>query len=237
MPWQQHYLTLCGQKDTIDNDLTDAELFGKETDGAQSDTSSDKDALNERPKDEDERAFREALKEGLVCEEPEPTIKKLPKIGRLSKKDIQVLLWSQNVFNDFADNEEAKRQAKAIRRVNPSPYMIERHTAQAYIVRALYKSDAPLHRDQLLVEMERLGWRSRASLFNKTKYIERLCSKNDYMLRRVRPAVWALRQGFLGHPLTRPIPQANAVLQPTSEGSRPKDRAPDTGEQTCQAVP
>lgn len=174
MSWRTHYKTLCGQKE-----LTDEELFGK-------------DAPD--PKDD----FREALQAGLANPEPEPTLKRLPKRGTLSRKQANLLLYAQNAFSDFAKHEETKRQAKAIKRVNPSPYLIDRRSAQAYLIRALHASDVPLHRDQLIAEMERLGWHSRSNAFNKTKYVERLCHNSEYMLRRTAPATWALRQGFVG---------------------------------------
>jgi hypothetical protein len=223
MPWQQHYLTLCGQKDAMDAELTDAELF-------------EKDAMLERPKDEDEIEFRNALHSGIETEN-EPEVKKLPRRGNLSKKDIQLILYSQNIFDEYAEQEEGKRQAKAIKRVNPSRYMLEKQSASAYIVRALYKSNAPLHRDALLVEMERLGWKSKASLFNKTKYVERLCSKNEFMLLRVKPATYTLRQGFIGAPLTKPMPTEHAILEPTRQSTHPKDRGHISSTPLGQAVP
>lgn len=197
MAWQKHYATLSSQKE-----MTDAELF-------------EKDAMDERPKDD----FVEALHRGLAAvSKPIPSIKRLPKLGRLSQNDIKAILYSQNVFNEYAKSEESKRQAKAIKRVNQSRYMIAPHSAQSYIIRALYKSNAPLHRDQLVFEMERLGWHPKSVLYNRTRYVERLCQKNEYMFRRVKPATWELRAGFIEHPVSKPM-KVNALLQSTTKSS------------------
>src|SRR5271154_5673906 len=111
MGWQKHYQVLADQKEMIERELTDEELFGKDL----------------------------ALEQGELVEVA-PPLKRLPKVGTFSQRDIKSLLSAQNIFSSWARQQEEKKQAANIKRVNQSQYLIDYRTAHSYIVRALHNS-------------------------------------------------------------------------------------------------
>lgn len=137
----------------------------------------------------------------------------------LSFKDAQTLIILRNVIAESEKLDQQEKRAADIKQVDAKPFLLNLQSAEAYITRALYQSNKPLHFGDLMDKIEALGWKS-DSRYHKYNYIGRVLHDNYYMFKRVAPATYTLRRGFsnsLSNRDAQPSKKRSEVPIPSSQ--------------------
>src|SRR5258708_19237621 len=113
----------------------------------------------------------------------------------LSKEDVKLLIIARSLAKTFHEQIRRSKQSFDIKRVKQTPYIVNHSSAEAYIIRALYSSDKPLHFSQIVEKIAELGWKSNSD-YHKFAYLEKVLRESYYMFRRVAPAPFTLRNAF-----------------------------------------
>jgi hypothetical protein len=128
---------------------------------------------------------------------------------KTSKSQLKKLLLAQELLRQQKLLEEQKKRALDIRNVDQSNYVVAPNSIESYLLRVLSPTDAPIHINNIIEQMEAIGWKT-SSKYHKYSRVYSALKLNYALFTKVGKATFKLREGFRGR---KPIKTTSATLK------------------------